>query len=263
MASPETISKELTERLNALSRRDNPKEITEIEKFRFKKDIEALKKIDFGEGMMALAIFCAIIGEEENSIDAHKRACDRQSYNPIYHNNFAITLTAFGWLNEAFDYCAKSVRLDPSNPRFIHQAGELAICIGRLEEYLELVSLHFKATQDESIMKRDSSIIAQDVLRQLKALDVSDKDLNYAYLKVESICRKHGVPIMESIFGTNVADEHRYLSVNVRVNCSGQKLSQMNSDLSDLIAEDFEFAAWNTIIHTFTHTERKKRDYQS
>jgi len=263
MASPETISKELTDRLNELALRDNPKEITEIERFRFKKDIEALKKINFGEGMMALAIFSAIIGDESNAVDAHERACNRASHNPVYHNNFAITLTAFGRLNEAFDYCATSVRLDPSNPLFINQAGELAVCVGRLEEYLDLVSLYFKATQDESIMKRDSSLHAQELLRQLKELNISDKDLNYAYLKVESVCRRHGVSIMSNAFETNTDDDHRYLSVDVRVNCSGLKLSQMNNDLSDLIAEDFEFLAWNAIIHTFTHTEQKKRDYYS
>ena len=256
MATPKTISTDIIARLNALGASGKCKEISELEKARFKKDIEALKGKDYASAMMAYGMFYALLGDKDNAFKYHESAIQSGVREVLLFSNYAITLAAYGYLDKAADNYFRALKISPQDKGILLQAAEVFVTVGRLKDLFELVDAYVRLTRDDTIMAENSVTTATKIQRDLKALGVSEADMSYAYKRVEVVCKKFGVNPKGYLVSRYDAEGHGYLGVDVPVTCAGKELSAMNDLLAEMIAEDLDFQPWNKLIHTFVYAPR-------
>ncbi|MGL6245463.1 hypothetical protein [Pseudomonas sp.] len=254
MAVPKTIASELIDRLNALSA--SGEQLSVFEKASFKRDIEALKTKDAKVGFMAAGVFFALTGDTTKSFENHETSLRYSGYHPMMLKNFAISLKHLGYYTLAFDRYCEALKKDTTDKICTLKAAELVSCTGKFEAFETLLGSYIKAAQDEAIMNEYNIghyITAKKAAQRLK---ISDDNYNHAFMKAEEVFRKHDVRPIECIANTINSDGHDYLSLELRVKCSGETLAQMNEDMASLVAEDFEFEEWNRMIYAFTYATR-------
>ncbi|UVN43327.1 hypothetical protein [Pseudomonas mosselii] len=255
MAAPKTITSDIIQRLNAFNPANG--DMSEFDKARLKRDIESLKSRDFARAMMVYGVFYALTAEEQKSIESHEASLRGHSNNAIFLKNYAISLQSFGYFAKSFDLYAKAVAASPGDRVAILKMCELVLRVGRLSDYLASLDQYRKATQDESIMEEALVKSVLEVKGMLKEMDLTDAQLTHAFGKVESVCRNYKVrPLGCNVYRQN-SHGHDYLSLEVGVDCDGKTLAALNNSLADAVAEDFEFEAWNKIVHMFIHLSKR------
>lgn len=254
MAVPKTIASELIERLNSLSA--SGQQLSAFEKASFKRDIEALKTKDAKVGFMAAGVFFALTGDANKAFENHETSLRYSGNHPTMLKNFAISLKHLGYYTLAFDRYCEALKKDNTDRSCALKAAELVTCTGKFLVFESVLSSYIKAAQDEAIMNEYNIEHYEIAKKAAQRLKISDVNYNHAFMKAEEVIKKYDVRPTECIVNTINSDGHDYLSLELRVKCSGDVLAQMNEDMASLVAEDFEFEEWNRMIYAFTYATR-------
>lgn len=254
MAVPKTIASELIDRLNDLS--ISKKQLSAFEKASFKRDIEALKSKDAKVGFMAAGVFFALTGEKDKALESHEASLRCSGNHPTMLKNYAISLKHLGYYTSAFDRYCDALKKDRTDTFCALKAAELVSCTGRFQAFESILSSYIKATQDEAIMNEYNIEQYDSAKKAAQRLKISDDNYNHAFMKAEEVIRKYNVRPTECIVNAVNSDGHDYLSLELRVMCSGETLAKMNEDMATLVAEDFDFSEWNRMIYAFTYATR-------
>lgn len=249
MAQPKTNANGLIDRLNSICEMTSPP--AEFQLAALRRDIEALKRVDLATGLMVFGVYHACFGSAEDSIDFHRRSISASGGQPMFYENFAVSLKRMGRFIDACDNYLAALRKDPANKFLLLKFANTSFYTGRVSDLSESVDRYVAATGDDSIFQKKLIVINRDLIAQMSALDLSESDFLSAFSKVEDVMRSHGKsPIGAS--GVLVSDqESSYLFCQIKVSATPSELVAMSDDLARLVAEDFEYSAWNKLVHSF------------
>ncbi|MNN72711.1 hypothetical protein D3C81_1887720 [compost metagenome] len=98
--------------------------------------------------------------------------------------------------------------------------------------------------------------------KDIDSLDISEKDLLATFSHLEKVYSSHNLMPAGAVSEINDADGHKYLSVEVKVDCPGEQLAVINDQLAGLVSEDFSISSWNRLVCSFVYGKGARNIFQ-
>lgn len=251
MAQPQNIGSKVIELLNLYQ--VEGRKLTELDKARFVRDIESLKRVNLPSGLMAYGIYYACLDQEALSIENHEKSVAASGRETSYLVNYAISLTHFLRFSKAFDVFLEALKKDPANLTILRYLSQIAFFTGNASRFSEALRLHLRAAQEEKAMELPTVHAAVDFFDDIDSLGISERDLLATFSHLEKVYSEHGLMPAGAMSSINDADGHKYLSVEIKVDCSGAQLALINDRFVGLVSEDLNISSWNKLICSFVY----------
>lgn len=132
-ARPQTIASDLLKQLERWF--DAGVEIDDFERVRFKRNAEALMRVNAAEAHSALGGLAALCWDIAGARD-HVRACTRIDPSAVNFGNAAISLRQVALMREASEYAANAATIAPIDVDLQDKAVSLLVAAGKINQAL-------------------------------------------------------------------------------------------------------------------------------
>lgn len=260
MAQVQSIAHEVIDRLNFYQ--SNGGELSQFDQRRLIRDIEALKSADLSSGLMAFGIYYALMGDKARSIESHEKSLAASGRSAPYLVNYGVTLVGFQRFSAAFNIFEEALRKDPANSSVVKYMAQLAFYTGNITKFRSALSFHLKAVPESDAMEFSSVLSTLAFFEDMASLGITEEDALATFSHLESVYGGHDLMPVGAVSSLNDADGHEYLSVEIKVNCAGGTLAEINDRISSLVSEDLSISSWNKLVCTFIYSDESANIFQ-
>lgn len=232
---PQTIAADLFKQLELLFEAD--KSISEFDRARFKRSVDALMRVDASQAYAALAGLHAIEWDSKGARE-HVQTCLRLGPSSLNYANAAVTLRQIGLMREACDFALTAAKSLPLSADMQEKVISLCLASGRLKQAIAIF--------DDATSRGITLDVETLDLSALRAIsDAPDFDQDRLEREVEcayQVLRENKIrPQLWSI--DEVADPDGGSTVVFVVGFHGQPSEEiaLDSQLAVLLAEDPEW----------------------
>lgn len=223
---------------------------TEFRTAAVRRKIAEAKRANIAEGEMLEGMLHAVLGDYARANEFHSSAISKRPGDLVLLINHGISLKKLGDFSRAYEIFKKCCELDPSAEMATQHLISTVVVSGKLSEAIPLVNRYVKLAGSSSL--HEEIELFENLVENLKATGIEEKDFQRFTTKAEELMRKHAVAARQYGSAVMVFEGEPYLLLDLDVPLGGRQLAKLNDEFSAAVVEDEHLDhCWDKLIINF------------